>query len=61
MLGPFAMGSTSDLTGVWQILYRMKILADWGATTYKRWFDDHVITWAESTIPTAGKENSFCP
>ncbi|KAL8644808.1 MAG: hypothetical protein Q9210_007062, partial [Variospora velana] len=58
MLGPFAMGSTSDLTGVWQILYRLKILADWGATTYKRWFDDHVITWAEASIPVAGKENS---
>ncbi|KAL8900672.1 MAG: hypothetical protein Q9207_005575 [Kuettlingeria erythrocarpa] len=56
--GPFAMGSTSDLTGVWQILYRLSILADWGATTYKRWFDDHVITWTDSTIAAAGEGNS---
>ncbi|KAL9042540.1 MAG: hypothetical protein Q9214_003745 [Letrouitia sp. 1 TL-2023] len=46
MLGQFPMGSTDDLMGVWQIIYRLNILIQWGTNEYKEWFDKNVINWA---------------
>ncbi len=35
-VGPFRHGQQLPiLRGVWQILYRLSIVADWGATIYK--------------------------
>lgn len=45
-MGPFPMGYTSTLGGVWTIVYRLNVLMEWGTTTYKRWFTDNVVTWA---------------
>ncbi|KAL8910878.1 MAG: hypothetical protein Q9171_003877 [Xanthocarpia ochracea] len=50
MIGPIAMGSTSTLVGVWTIVYRLNVLIEWGTTTYKKWFTDHVVTWAKERI-----------
>ncbi|KAL9639767.1 MAG: hypothetical protein Q9204_000967 [Flavoplaca sp. TL-2023a] len=50
MIGPIAMGSTSTLVGIWTIVYRLNVLMEWGTTTYKKWFTDHVVTWAKERI-----------
>ncbi|KAL8942014.1 MAG: hypothetical protein Q9216_001904 [Gyalolechia sp. 2 TL-2023] len=55
MLGPFNMGNTSTLNDIWIILYRLKVLFDWGATTYRGWFDEHILKWAENHDPDAEK------
>ncbi|KAL9593349.1 MAG: hypothetical protein Q9219_007591 [cf. Caloplaca sp. 3 TL-2023] len=48
MMGPFSIGTTADVLGVWTILYRLRILFDWGAEVYGQWFHDHVLVWAEN-------------
>ncbi|KAL8938557.1 MAG: hypothetical protein Q9216_003825 [Gyalolechia sp. 2 TL-2023] len=50
MIGPFTMGSTSDLVGIWTLVYRLNLLMEWGTTTYKRWFDDNIVAWARERI-----------
>lgn len=50
MIGPFAMGDTSTLVGVWTIVYRLNLLMEWGTTTYKDWFADNVVTWAKERV-----------
>lgn len=57
MIGPIAMGSTSTLVGVWTIVYRLNVLMEWGTTTYKKWFVDHVVTWAKERIRQVELEN----
>ncbi|KAL9047053.1 MAG: hypothetical protein Q9214_000270 [Letrouitia sp. 1 TL-2023] len=47
MMGPFSMGNTANLLGIWQIVYRLNILIKWGTTTYKAWFDNEVLSWAK--------------
>ncbi|KAL8941271.1 MAG: hypothetical protein Q9211_001893 [Gyalolechia sp. 1 TL-2023] len=49
MLGSFPMGTTATLNGVWMILCRLNVLFNWGTTTYKKWFDDNIMSWAEKT------------
>ncbi|KAL8699387.1 MAG: hypothetical protein Q9201_006031 [Fulgogasparrea decipioides] len=47
MIGPFLMGTTVTLIGVWQIVYRLNLLIEWGTTIYRQWFEDHIMAWAE--------------
>ncbi|KAL8896778.1 MAG: hypothetical protein Q9207_007541 [Kuettlingeria erythrocarpa] len=47
MIGPFAMGNTLTLVGIWTIVYRLNVLMEWATTTYKTWFTDNVVTWAK--------------
>ncbi|KAL9026522.1 MAG: hypothetical protein Q9196_004823 [Gyalolechia fulgens] len=54
MLGPFSLGNTSSLGGIRRILYGLNLLFDWGATTYRDWFDKHIIKWAEKHNPAVG-------
>ena len=49
--GPMAFGSTVDLPGIWQILYRLHILMDWGRTEYTAWFKEHILEgWADNVM-----------
>ncbi|KAL8735803.1 MAG: hypothetical protein Q9166_000667 [cf. Caloplaca sp. 2 TL-2023] len=43
MIGPYYMGSTKDLRGIWQIANRLQILIEWGKKEYREWFDDTVL------------------
>ena len=53
MLGPFLMGATDSIEGVWQILYRLDVLVNWGTTTYKAWFEDNIMMWARWRVALA--------
>ncbi|KAL8648726.1 MAG: hypothetical protein Q9210_004814 [Variospora velana] len=50
MLGPFPMGTTANLVGVWQIVYRLNTLITWGTTEYSQWFQNEVIGWARDRL-----------
>ncbi|KAL8726660.1 MAG: hypothetical protein Q9166_006582 [cf. Caloplaca sp. 2 TL-2023] len=56
MIGPFHMGNTSTLVGVWMIVYRLNLLMKWGTTVYKKWFEDNVMTWATERAKLFGQE-----
>ncbi|KAI4118371.1 MAG: hypothetical protein LQ345_001568 [Seirophora villosa] len=58
MMGPFRMGTTVSLNGVWTILCQLNILFNWGTTTYKEWFYDNIISWADKT--KAAGLNNLC-
>ncbi|KAL8840302.1 MAG: hypothetical protein Q9170_001386 [Blastenia crenularia] len=53
MLGPFLMGTTETIVGVWQIIYRLNVIVGWGTTTYNQWFQDNVMTWARRRVAIA--------
>ncbi|KAL8931780.1 MAG: hypothetical protein Q9216_007075 [Gyalolechia sp. 2 TL-2023] len=55
MMGPFPIGTTANLNGVWTIICRLNILFEWGSTTYKEWFHRNIMTWAENTKAEALK------
>ncbi|KAL8953319.1 MAG: hypothetical protein Q9222_000813 [Ikaeria aurantiellina] len=58
MLGPFLMGTTETVVGIWQIIYRLNILVNWGTTTYKQWLRDNVMTWARRRVAiTEGRKS----
>ena len=42
-MGPFTMGTTSDLNGIYQICYRLHILIQWGTHEYRTWFTENVL------------------
>ncbi|KAL9024457.1 MAG: hypothetical protein Q9196_006504 [Gyalolechia fulgens] len=50
MLGPQTMGNTIDSLGVWQIIYRLNVLMTWGNSVYRKWFNDHILTWAQRLV-----------
>lgn len=41
--GPTPMGNTSSDLGVFQILSTLRVIAQWGITEYKRWFNEEVM------------------
>ena len=43
MIGPYMMGNTSDLNGIWAIYYRLHILVQWGTKEYREWFVNEVL------------------
>lgn len=59
MLGPFPMGTTANLVGAWEIVYRLNILIKWGTTTYRKWFQEQVIGWARDCSGRVKEGNSM--
>jgi len=43
MLGPYLMGTTTSITGIWHILYRLNVLVEWGNNEYRKWFEETVL------------------
>ena len=50
MLGPFVMGSTEDVEGTYQIVYKLNILIEWANDEYRKWFQTHVLAWCQKRI-----------
>ncbi|KAI4118160.1 MAG: hypothetical protein LQ341_007633 [Variospora aurantia] len=46
LIGPQPFGSTADIAGTWEILYRLNILIRWGIGKYQEWFNKHILGWA---------------
>lgn len=46
MAGPYDFGTTGNLNGIWTIYYRLHVIAEWGRTKYKEWFEENVVEWA---------------
>ncbi|KAL8992936.1 MAG: hypothetical protein Q9169_006728 [Polycauliona sp. 2 TL-2023] len=45
MIGPFEMGSTKNVRGIWQIIWHLDVLFRWGRTEYRKWFDENIMKW----------------
>ena len=45
MMGPLTFGSTKDINGVYEIAYKLNVLAQWGMTDYRAWFKKHILEW----------------
>ncbi|KAL9582686.1 MAG: hypothetical protein Q9212_003150 [Teloschistes hypoglaucus] len=54
MMGPLMIGSTESRTGMWHLMRSMYALIKWGATQYRKWFDDVILDWAKRTAVTKG-------
>lgn len=50
MLGPFEMGTTATLLGVWRIIWHLDALIRWGLTDYRQWFNDNIMAWASGLV-----------
>ena len=50
-MGPFSLGTTRDLVGVYEIYYRLHILIRWGTQDYRKWFNENVLNWLRERIP----------
>ena len=44
MIGPFHMGDTKTIGGIWEIMYKLDVILRWGTTEYKQWFDRVVLS-----------------
>ena len=47
MMGPLSMGSTKNINGTFEIVYKLYILMKWAKTDYKAWFEEHLLTWCK--------------
>ena len=48
------MGSTETLAGTYEIFFRLHQLIVWGTTTYRKWFEDEILTWCGKTAAVGG-------
>ena len=46
-MGPLAFGTTKDVNGTYEIAYKINILAQWGRTVYRAWFEKTVLAWCQ--------------
>ncbi|KAL8920428.1 MAG: hypothetical protein Q9172_004500 [Xanthocarpia lactea] len=42
---PLRFGSTEDIAGTFEIIYKLNILVQWGLNQYKAWFDKYILGW----------------
>ena len=47
MMGPLRLGSTMDINGTYEILYKLQIIARWGTETFRPWFRKSSLGWSE--------------
>ncbi|KAL9123599.1 MAG: hypothetical protein Q9217_006984 [Psora testacea] len=47
MMGPEHFGLTANVKGVWEILYRLQVLINWGNNEYREWMNNHIMSWAQ--------------
>ena len=45
MMGPLKLGSTLNLNGAWEIVFKLNVIAHWGWTSFRPWFKDNIINW----------------
>lgn len=45
MMGPLRMGSTANIQGTYEIVYRLHKLIVWGTTVYRKWFKEKILPW----------------
>ena len=45
MMGPLSFGSTRTLSGTWEIVFKLNVIAHWGWTVFRPWFKDNIINW----------------
>ena len=45
MMGPLRLGSTLNLNGAWEIVFKLNVIAHWGWTSFRPWFKDNIINW----------------
>ncbi len=45
MMGPLPFGSTRTLNGTWEIVFKLKFIAQWGCKHFRPWFQDNIINW----------------
>lgn len=43
MIGPFEMGNPKNISGTWEIVYKLDVVLRWGITEYKQWFNGIVL------------------
>ena len=43
IMGPENLGSTTTKEGVWEIIYRLHLLIQWGTKDYADWFENSVL------------------
>ena len=43
MMGPEDFGTTKSIDGVWEIIYRLNLLVEWGQKEYTEWFKANVL------------------
>lgn len=44
MMGPRRFGSTVDVNGTFEIVYKLNVLMNWGENVYRPWFKTKVIS-----------------
>ena len=60
MLGPYPMGTTSVISGIWRILYYLNVLVEWGRNEYRRWFEETVMRYLQNGVADdSGLANSM--
>ncbi|KAL8707344.1 MAG: hypothetical protein Q9220_007619 [cf. Caloplaca sp. 1 TL-2023] len=50
MMGPMSMGNTSDYLGVWQLIYRLYLLINWGMTDFREKFEADILAWKQRIV-----------
>lgn len=50
MLGPYEMGRTDKINGVYQIMFYLDQLIQWGLKDYRKWFYEVIPRWANEVI-----------
>ena len=50
MMGPSRLGSTRDINGTYEILYKLEILTRWGTKTFRTWFQNSILGWFRDRI-----------
>ena len=45
MMGPSRLGSTEDINGTYEILYKLEVLARWGIKTFRPWVQGSILPW----------------
>lgn len=60
MLGPYPMGTTSGISGIWRILYYLNVLIEWGRNEYRSWFEEIVMRYLQNGVADdSGLANSM--
>ncbi|KAL9593176.1 MAG: hypothetical protein Q9179_006050 [Wetmoreana sp. 5 TL-2023] len=47
MIGPYNMGSTKELHGMWKVANCLQILIEWGKNEYRQWWEKTVLKYFE--------------
>ena len=49
-MGPIELGQSNKLVPAWDLIHRLQTLIQWGQTSYKDWWMDHVFAYYLDTL-----------